>query len=126
MHILSKLAVATIIVSSGCELAAAQNRTVPPVTSTQQGSSHTKRSGHADETFELNIDERKITSTNFEASTAVGTDANPQRLDLQIGVALGATRIDGLLLNVRGRVRFRGSLNRILILLNSRRPDVQP
>ena len=76
---------------------------------------------NADETFDLNIDSRRITEENFAASTAVGTDENSSRLDLQIGVALSAARIDVLLRNVRGHVRFRGSLERVLDVLNVRR-----
>ena len=76
---------------------------------------------NADETFDLNIDLRRITEENFAASTAVGTDETSSGLDLQIGVALSAGRIDVLLRNVRGRVRFRGSLERVLDVLNVRR-----
>jgi hypothetical protein len=74
----------------------------------------------ADETFELKIDERRFTRVNFEASTAVSTDGDAA-LKLQIGVALAARRIDVLLRNVQGRVRFRGSLERVLEVLNNRR-----
>ncbi|MFN2514879.1 MAG: hypothetical protein ABR556_01580 [Pyrinomonadaceae bacterium] len=74
---------------------------------------------NADETFELNIDERRFARENFEASTAVGTDGEAG-LNLQIGVALAASRIGVLLRNVRGSVRFHGSLNRILEMINNR------
>ena len=74
---------------------------------------------NADETFELNIDERRFTKENFEASTAVGTDGDAG-LNLRIGVALAAGRIDVLLRNVRGSVRFHGTLDRILEVINSR------
>jgi hypothetical protein len=75
----------------------------------------------ADETFELNIDERHVTRENFTASTAVGTDEDAA-LNVQIGVALAARRIDVQLRNVHGQVRFRGTLKRIFELMNDRLP----
>jgi hypothetical protein len=72
----------------------------------------------ADETFDLNIGERHITERDFAASTSVGLDQT--NLHLQIGVALRAQNIDVLLRNVRGTVRFRGSVQRILEILNLR------
>lgn len=73
----------------------------------------------ADETFELNIGERRITRPGLEASTAVEAGGGEGRgLRVRIGVALGATNIDVLLRNVRGLVRFRGSLERLLRRLN--------
>lgn len=73
----------------------------------------------ADETFELNIPERRITRENFAASTAVRTDGSGH-LDLQIGVGVAATRIEVLLRNVQGKVRFQGNLDRVLRLLDFR------
>ena len=72
-----------------------------------------------DETFELNIVERRITDSNFEASTSVSTDGD-NALDLQVGVGLSASRIDVLLRNIRGSVRFHGTLDRILEILRNR------
>ena len=72
-----------------------------------------------DETFELNIDERRYTQESFEASTAVGIKTG-QSLSLQIGVALASQRINVLMRNVRGSVRFRGTLERILVLFRNR------
>lgn len=79
----------------------------------------------ADETFDLDIDERRITQQHFEASTSVGTEG-AHGFNLRIGVELGAERIDVLLRNVRGRVRFRGSLERVLDILNMRRGSSAP
>jgi hypothetical protein len=75
----------------------------------------------ANEAFELNIDERRFSHENFSASTSVGTEEGSQGLNLQIGVALAAGRIDVLLRNVRGNVRFRGTLDRVLEILKNRR-----
>lgn len=74
----------------------------------------------ADETFELNIAQRRITRVDFEASTSLQTEGNAN-VNVQIGVGLAAGKIDVLLRNVQGRVRFRGSLERILELLTNRR-----
>jgi hypothetical protein len=75
----------------------------------------------SDESFELNIPDRHITQTNYEAGTAV--ELIPQdrnELRLHVGVNLHADKIDVHLRNVTGRVRFHGSLQRILDLLNLR------
>lgn len=83
---------------------------------------------NADETFELNITERRITRRDFEASTSVEAGEESARgLNLRIGVAVGADSIDVLLRNVRGQVRFRATLDRVLERLNSRRaPNTSP
>jgi hypothetical protein len=79
--------------------------------------------GDADESFELNIAERRITEQNFFASTAVAAGEEGARgLDLRVGVAVGAERIDVMLRNVRGSVRFRGSLDALRRVLEARRP----
>jgi hypothetical protein len=79
-----------------------------------------------DETFDLNIPERHITENDFAASTAVEIgDQNKNDLRLQVGVALEAKRIDVTLRNVTGTVRFRGSLQRLVDLVNTR-PKVHP
>jgi hypothetical protein len=75
----------------------------------------------ADETFDLDITERRITELNFFASTDVAT-GGAGALSLRVGVAVGAERIDVLLRNVRGRVRFRGSLEALRRVLDARRP----
>ena len=80
---------------------------------------------NVDETFDLNIDERKITRQDFAASTAVATDPSAG-LDLQVGVALSAGRIDVLLRNVRGQVRFHGTLTRVLDAIGARSAPSPP
>jgi hypothetical protein len=81
----------------------------------------------ADETFELNITEKHFTEENFETSTSVGLGtADSKRLSLQIGVALRARTIKVDLRNVTGTVRFRGSVQRILDLVQAREPKYGP
>lgn len=78
----------------------------------------------ADETFELNIAERRITERDFAASTSVEAGEESARgLRLRVGVEVGASEIDVLLRNVRGRVRFRATLERVLERLTARRPQ---
>jgi len=81
----------------------------------------------ADEDFELNIDQRRITENDFHASTAVEAGgAEPNGLDLRVGAVVRASEIDVLLRNVRGRVRFRASLEQVLRLLDARRAPRAP
>jgi hypothetical protein len=82
----------------------------------------------ADETFELNISERRITERDFNASTSVEAGEESARgLRLRIGVGVGAQQIDVLLRNVHGSVHFRGTLERVLELINTRRqPETRP
>jgi hypothetical protein len=89
---------------------AAQSRPAPPAS--------------ADEDFELNIDVRRINEADFLAETSVST-GGAGGLQLKVGVALRARDIDVLLRNVRGRVRFRASLDAVLRLLDARR-DAAP
>lgn len=74
----------------------------------------------ADEEFELNIDQRRISEKNFHAETAVET-GGAHGLQLGVGVALSASDIEVLLRNVRGHVRFRGNLAPVLRLLEAHR-----
>ena len=70
---------------------------------------------NADETFDLNITERRITEHDFTASTSVEIGEEAARgLLLRVGVAVGAEEINALIKNVTGHVRFRASLNRVL------------
>jgi hypothetical protein len=80
------------------------------------------------ENFELNIAERRITERDFFASTAIETPAGATHgLSLRVGVGVGASEIDVLLRNVRGSVRFRGSLDALRRVLDARRePSAAP
>jgi len=97
-------------------VASAQSRTSPlNVANDQQP--HTELT----ESFELHIPDRRITQANYQAGTAVELipqDRNDLRL--HVGVNLRADAIDVHLQNVTGTVRFHGSLQRILDLLNLR------
>ena len=86
----------------------------PPAAATPQ-----RAGGGVNEDFELNIAERRITEADFFASTSVGGATGS--VSLRVGVALGAERIDVLLRNVRGRVRFRGSLDALRRVLDAHR-----
>lgn len=94
--------------------------------SAQSASSNSEARTDANETFELNITERRITRRDYEASTSVEAGEESARgLNLRIGVAVGADSIDVLLRNVRGQVRFRATLDRVLERINSRRPPAR-
>jgi len=95
----------------------------PNVTATPATSGVTNAQGDMSEDFELNIDERRITGRDFYASTAIEAGEESARgLYLRVGVGVGASEIDVLLRNVRGRVRFHGSLEALRRVLDARRP----
>lgn len=121
---------AFVVFVSACALvsnASAQTLTTPPATnaapSVQQPAPDAEGARtSADETFDLNIAERRISESNYEASTSVEIlEEAASGVNLRVGVMLGASNIDVLLRNVRGRVRFRGSLESVLQRLNERR-----
>jgi hypothetical protein len=120
----SKLLAISLVLSGSAFLVFGQtvNRTAqktpPPIPVPSPDSSAART--NVDETFELNIDERRYSQENFEAATAVETNNAPGNVHLQIGVALVSGRIDVSLRNVHGRVRFRGTLDRILEIINDR------
>jgi hypothetical protein len=80
----------------------------------------------ADEDFELNIADRRITEEDFEASTAVeirtGQSEEPG-LAVRVGARVGARRIDVRLRNVRGHVRFVASLEEVQEVIDSHRSE---
>jgi hypothetical protein len=79
------------------------------------------------ESFELNISDRLITKKAYAAQTAVELgSASESDLRLNVGVAVRADTINVRLRNVRGNVHFRGSLQRMRLLLNSRPPTNPP
>lgn len=117
---LFRLTLISLFVILSCALAAAQGNEAT-ATATAQPPAESRTS--ADETFELNINERHITETGFEASTSVEAGEESARgLRLRIGVGIGADVIDVRLHGVRGHVRFRATLAPILDRINARRP----
>ena len=105
-----------IVLAAAQGLAAAQTRPADAGATPSPPSARTD----ADEEFELNIDERRISEKDFHAATAVETDG-VRGLQLGVGVALSAKSIEVLLSNVRGHVRFRASLAPVLRLLEAHR-----
>lgn len=101
-------------------------RAAPAATPTAQTPAESRT--NADESFELNIAERRINERDYEASTEVevGAPDGSSGLNLRVGVRVGAREIDVLLRNVFGRVRFRATLDPVLRLINARRPAEAP
>lgn len=125
------LFIAALLMGSAAGTAWAQAKTArtvqkpaPERAASDNGAART----NADETFELNITEQRITERDFAASTSVEAgEESAHGLHLRIGVGVGAEQIDVLLRNVHGLVRFHGTLDRVLDLINSRRaPNAGP
>jgi hypothetical protein len=121
------IAISFIIILAALASAQSPNPATPNPTP-QAADANSAERIRADETFELNITERRITKHNLEASTSVEVgDESAQGLHLRIGVGVGAQEIDVLLREVHGSVRFHGSLDRVLQRINARRaPDAGP
>jgi hypothetical protein len=132
-RVVCRIAVTALLVAAFCVAVVAQEqpppaatgsnppapRASPPVIPAAQNAG----AANVNENFELNIAERRITERDFYASTAIETEAGDSRgLSLRVGVAVGASEIDVLLRNVRGSVRFRGSLDVLRRMLDARRP----
>jgi hypothetical protein len=123
-----RLALALILTVGSFTLAGAQTgggaSVEAPGTSARDSPNRTS----ANDSFELNITERRIIEHDFAASTTVEVGEETARgLLLRVGVAVGADEINVLLRNVRGRVTFRASMARVLERLNARRaPGVAP
>jgi hypothetical protein len=114
-----------LVVFTSCALASSQtsSSTIPEGLgrATQSAPDSTNRAS-ADENFELNITERRITESDFASSTSVEVGEETARgLLLRVGVSLGADEISVLLRNVQGHVRFHGTLERVLERLNTHR-----
>lgn len=101
-------------------LAQAQQGAAPAPNRTAQAADQQTTRVSADEDFDLDIAQRKITKSDYEASTQLEISNDQRRLDLRVGVAVVASEINVQLQNVRGHVRFRGSLEQILQRINAR------
>jgi hypothetical protein len=126
---LFRITLVGLIFALSCLVSGAQTDADANAASTapQAEATDTEARTSADETFELNIVERRITERDFEASTSVEAGEESARgLRLRVGVGVGAGEINVLLRNVRGRVRFRATLEPVLRLINSRRATTPP
>jgi hypothetical protein len=116
---LLRAAAACVLIIIASALAAAQTRVgaapAPASTPSTRPAETT-----ANEDFELNIDLRHISESDFHAETDIETDA-ARAVHLKVGVMLRASEIDVLLRNVQGHVRFRASLAPLQRLLDARR-----
>ncbi|HJR08984.1 MAG TPA: hypothetical protein VJ842_17125 [Pyrinomonadaceae bacterium] len=129
-RIIGRSVSSAFIVAALCVAVAAQEQRVPANSRERRVSqpsattpAATNAQGDVNEDFELNITERRITEHDFLASTAIEAGEESARgLSLRVGVGVGASEIDVLLRNVRGRVRFRGSLEALQRILDARRP----
>lgn len=124
------LFIVACVVSCAAQSRIAQPQSAPTQTPAQQSSAQiparapmaAPARGEADEDFDLNITERRINEPEFFASTEVAAgDESARGLSLRVGVAVGAERIDVLLRNVQGHVRFRASLDALRRVLDARR-----
>jgi hypothetical protein len=119
-----RLLLVSLLLTSAAAIATAQERAPNrPQNQRPPGATANSTVGQtsADENFELNITEKRITEENFAASTAVEAgDESARGLRLRVGVGVGADNIEVLLRNVRGHVRFRGTLERVLKLIGSK------
>jgi hypothetical protein len=122
---LLKTVVVCVVIAASSAHAAAQTRagdvgaSARP-TQTSQSTQPTRAGATADEEFDLNIEQRRISEGDFHAETAVEAEG-ARGLRLGVGVALRASDIEAQLFGVRGHVRFRGSLAPVLRLLEARR-----
>lgn len=67
-----------------------------------------------DRQFDLDITQRRITRADFRAGTAVQTGSDSEAgFSLRVGAMVMARRIDVVLRDVRGHVRFHGDLGRL-------------
>lgn len=127
---MSRVSFSLLLVGACSVFCAAQSRVggaasqtpAPIPISPQMRTTTTADRGGADEDFDLNIQERHINEQNFFASTEISAGGESARgLNLRVGVAVGAERIDVLLRNVQGHVRFRASLDALRRVLDARR-----
>lgn len=118
---------AFVLACSMAAPAAAQEPGTPSTPTPQQPAQETASEPAAvtaDEDFELNITDRRITEERFEASVAVEIrtgQSEEQGLAVGVGARVGARRIDVRLRNVRGRVRFVASLEEVQEVIDSHR-----
>lgn len=91
----------------------------PPALAQQAAESRPSRPTAADETFDLDIPLRRIAEEEYRASTEAVAEGAAVRV--RVGAFVRAERVEIVLRNVRGFVRFRADLDPVLRLLNARR-----
>jgi hypothetical protein len=125
---LNQLCLAFLLIAASSVMALSQTSASAEAQSAPPATNESQNRTSASETFELNITERRITERGFAASTTVEVGEETARgLLLRVGVAVAADEINVLLRNVRGRVNFRATMERVLARLNARRaPGVAP
>ncbi len=83
----------------------------------------TKDTTTADETFKVEITDKKIVETDYESKVELSVKREQQPpVSVNVGAGVRAERITVTLKNVFGDVRFRGSLEKILNQINLLRP----
>ena len=110
----------SVVITSSSIQTFAQNPDIKPKTIPPVPAASSRLVTTADETFVLDIDERRFVKENFEVGTAVETGSATSQINVRVGVSLNAGRIEVLLRNVQGNVRFRGGLERILEIIEKR------
>lgn len=112
---LNRFAVGLLMLCCTTILVKAQTKTATPAPTAQTVSQVTTplTESTVDETFELKIDERRYIQESFNAATAVAINPDEAKVRLQVGVSVTTGRINLVLRNVHGLVRFRGSLDRL-------------
>jgi hypothetical protein len=76
----------------------------------------------ADETFDLDVTERRIIERDLHAATDVEAGGPDQGWNLRIGASASARHVDIRLRGIRGHVRFRASLAPVLDPIRRRDP----
>lgn len=111
-----------VLTASAALTAAQESATATTAHKPQTVRSDSTARTSADETFDLNIRERRITRSDFAASTSVEVgEESAQGIHLRVGIAVVAKEINVLLRDVYGHVRFRATLEPVLQRINSRR-----
>ncbi|MGB8507804.1 MAG: hypothetical protein WCD76_05330 [Pyrinomonadaceae bacterium] len=112
-----------ILAASSSHVHAQQQQPTKAPTPTGEAAGRASEGSNADDDFDLNITERRITESRFEAATEIRSGEETARgLNLRVGVLARADEIDLLLRNVRGHVRFRATLEPLLRLLRRGEP----
>jgi hypothetical protein len=74
------------------------------------------------ETYDLDISEKRIHESNFEAGSNVRLDPGDGGIHIQVGAGVSARSIDIVLRNVHGTVRFRADTSRLDAARSTARP----